>query len=78
MSPMLHLTTSNAYEILKARLLSRLVQGTHDPFSPQEIIIPSIAIKRDIQLSVAQTCGIAAGMEFTFLAQWLWRCIAQL
>lgn len=78
MSPMLHLTTSNTYEILKARLLSRLVQGTHAPFSPQEIIIPSIAIKRDLQLSVAQTCGIAAGMDFTFLAQWLWRCISQL
>ncbi len=76
--PMLHVHTSNRYEILKARLLARLAEAPADPFRAQEVIIPSAALKRDLQLAMAGLYGVAAGVEFPFLAQWLWDRIAQL
>lgn len=75
---MLHLATSNRYEVLKARLLTRLAEAPADPFRPQEVIVPSAAVKRDLQLDMARVYGVAAGVEFPFLAQWLWERIAQL
>ncbi len=75
---MLHLFTSNRYETLKARLLRRLADAPLDPFQFQEVIVPSAAVKRDLQLAMARVYGVAAGVEFPFLAQWLWERIAQL
>ncbi|WP_303785803.1 exodeoxyribonuclease V subunit gamma [Azovibrio restrictus] len=75
---MLHLATSNRYEVLKARLLARLAEAPPDPFRAQEVIVPSAAVKRDLQLAMARVYGVAAGVEFPFLAQWLWERIAQL
>jgi len=75
---MLHLFTSNRYETLKARLLTRLADAPLDPFQFQEVIVPSAAVKRDLQLAMARVYGVAAGVEFPFLAQWLWERIAQL
>lgn len=75
---MLHLVTSNRYEILKARLLERLAAAPADPFLTQEVIVPSAAVKRDLQLDMARRYGVAAGVEFPFLAEWLWQRIAQL
>ncbi|MDR1647778.1 MAG: exodeoxyribonuclease V subunit gamma [Zoogloeaceae bacterium] len=75
---MLHLHTSNRYEILRARLLEGLAEPPADPFARQEIIVPSAAVQHDLQRALAQTFGIACGQEFSFLATWLWRCIGQL
>lgn len=75
---MLHLFTTNRYEILRERLLADLAETPGDPFAAQQIIIPSLAIRRDVQLAMAQRDGICARVEFSFLAQWLWNRIAQL
>jgi exodeoxyribonuclease V gamma subunit len=75
---MLYFHTSNRYEILRERLLMRLAQGPADPFLFQEVIVPSAAIRRDVQLGMAKNSGVAAGVAFAFLAEWLWRRIAQL
>ncbi|MDR2165740.1 MAG: exodeoxyribonuclease V subunit gamma [Zoogloeaceae bacterium] len=75
---MLHLHTSNRYETLKAGLLAELARAPDDPFAMQEIIVPSMAVKRDLQLSLARTLGVASGQRFSFLAAWLWQRIGQL
>ncbi|MGE5386396.1 MAG: exodeoxyribonuclease V subunit gamma [Betaproteobacteria bacterium] len=75
---MLHLFTSNRYELLRERLLADLAEAPGGPFAAQQIIIPSLAIRRDLQLALAKRDGICAQVEFSFLAQWLWDRIAQL
>ncbi|MDR1351281.1 MAG: exodeoxyribonuclease V subunit gamma, partial [Zoogloeaceae bacterium] len=74
---MLFLHTSNRYEILRAELLRQLVAAPPDPFTMQEIIVPSSAVQRDVALALARQCGVAAGVNFSFLALWLWRRIAR-
>ena len=75
---MLHLFTTNRYEILRERLLSYLAGAPGGPFAAQQIIVPSLAVRRDVQLALAGRDGICAQVEFSFLAQWLWERIAQL
>ncbi|MDR3352229.1 MAG: exodeoxyribonuclease V subunit gamma [Zoogloeaceae bacterium] len=75
---MLTLHTSNRYEILRQRLLARLGEAPTDPFLFQEIIVPSAAIRQDVALEVARRRGVAAGLRFSFLAEWVWRNIARL
>ncbi|MEY4591490.1 MAG: exodeoxyribonuclease subunit gamma [Pseudomonadota bacterium] len=50
---------------------------TSDPFAARQIIVPSMAVKRDLQLAIARHQGVCARIEFPFLAQWLWDCFAQ-
>ena len=75
---MLHLLTSNRYEILREALLAALADAPADPLAEQEVIVPSAAVKRDVQLALARRHGIAAGVRFPFLASWLWTRIAGL
>ncbi len=75
---MLHLFTTNRYEILRERLLSDLAEAPGGPFAAQQLIVPSLAVRRDVQLALARRDGICAQVEFSFLAQWLWERIAQL
>jgi exodeoxyribonuclease V gamma subunit len=87
---MLFLHTSNRYEILREKLLDHLAsaQGEEcrpqdnrrpqDPFVFWEIIVPSVAIRQDVVLNVARRRGVAAGLRFSFLAEWVWRNIARL
>ena len=44
----------------------------------QHVIVPSRAVQRAIELALADRIGICANVEFSFLAQWLWRQIARL
>jgi exodeoxyribonuclease V gamma subunit len=75
---MLFLHTSNRYEILRAELLAQLIVAPPDPFMAQELIVPSAGVQRDVTLALARQCGVAAGVNFSFLALWLWRRIARL
>lgn len=72
---MLHITFSNQLEFLLSSLLQRLQQTPASPFTPEEIIIPSAAMRRKIDLAITDTLGICANVRFSFLARWLWQQI---
>lgn len=74
---MLRLTFSNRYELLQEKLLERLAQERGSVFSPWPIIVPSAAVRRHIDLACADQLGIAANIESTYLAQWLWQQIGR-
>ena len=74
---MLKLTFANHYETLRDKLLSAVADVPASPFSAEQIIVPSIALRRDLTLSIATRYGICANVEFAYLAQWLWRQIGK-
>jgi exodeoxyribonuclease V gamma subunit len=69
---------SNRFEELLDTLVNVLARPPISPFDTQQIIVPSRAIQRTIELALADRMGICANVEFSFLAQWLWRQIARL
>ena len=73
---MLRITFSNRFESLQDALLNG-IGGTGGPFDATEIIVPSVAVRRRVELVTAERFGIFANIEFSFLAQWLWRKIGQ-
>ncbi|OQA33226.1 MAG: RecBCD enzyme subunit RecC [Betaproteobacteria bacterium ADurb.Bin341] len=74
---MLRLSCSNRFEILQDQLLDRLACGRDPVFSPWQIIVPSAAIRRRVELACADRFGIAANLESPYLAQWLWQQIGR-
>jgi exodeoxyribonuclease V gamma subunit len=74
---MLKLTFANHYETLRDELLSAIASGSASPFAAEQIIIPSVALRRDLTLSIATRHGVCANVEFAYLAQWLWRQIGK-
>lgn len=76
---MLLLYTANRYEELRAHLLDKLGGAVSaDPFASHPIIVPGMAIRRDLQLAIARQQGVCMGVEFAFLGQWLWTVLSQL
>jgi exodeoxyribonuclease V gamma subunit len=75
---MLRVVFSNRFEVLQAVLLESLEQHPADPFAAEQVIIPGAAMRRSLELAIARRQGICAGVEFSFLAQWLWRQVAAL
>ncbi|MDR2365169.1 MAG: exodeoxyribonuclease V subunit gamma, partial [Zoogloeaceae bacterium] len=75
---MFFLHTSNRYEILRAELLAQLAAAPSDPFTAQEVVVSSAGVRRDVTLALARRQGVAAGVNFSFPARWLWQCIARL
>ena len=69
---MLSLAFSNRYEVLLETLLARLADEQPGPFGGREIVVPSAALRRSIELAVARREGVAANLRFSYLAQWLW------
>jgi len=74
---MFRITFSNRYEVLQQALLDRLAAPAADPFVADEVIVPSAAIRRDVELAAATRFGVCANTRFSFLAQWLWWQIAR-
>ncbi|MDR0702174.1 MAG: exodeoxyribonuclease V subunit gamma [Azoarcus sp.] len=66
---------SNRCENLLDILLTRLSDERHDPFARSQVIIPGSALRRRIELSMADRTGICTGIDFDTLAPWLWRQI---
>jgi len=66
---------SNHYEALEAALLDDLNETPRDPFAPQHIVIPSLAIRRRLELGIATRFGVCANLNCGYLAQWLWQQI---
>ena len=74
---MLSLAFSNRYEVLLETLLARLGDERPGPFGQREIIVPSAALRRSVELAVAGHEGVAANLRFSYLAQWLWSQIGK-
>lgn len=75
---MFRLTLANRFEFLLDRLLDQLAGESCSPFAAQQVIVPSTAVRRRIELACADRYGICANVDFSFLAQWLWAQIGQL
>ncbi|MGB6054130.1 MAG: exodeoxyribonuclease V subunit gamma, partial [Burkholderiaceae bacterium] len=76
---MLHIRFSNRFEILLGALLERVQdEAAASPFAAVEILVPSAAVRRRIELAAADAFGICANVRFAFLAQWLWAQIGKL
>ncbi len=74
---MLRITFANRLETLRDALLDGLEVAPASPFVSEQIIVPSSALRRDLNLAIAERFGICANVEFSFLAQWLWRQIGR-
>lgn len=75
---MLHIRFSNRFEILRDALLERVLADAPGPFDAVEILVPGTALRRQIELAMADRFGICANLRFAFLAQWLWAQIGKL
>ncbi|WP_374622831.1 exodeoxyribonuclease V subunit gamma [Pandoraea sp.] len=75
---MLHLFFSNRFTTLEAALLRELAQapgsagGAGNPFDTETIVVPSVAVRRRLELDYADVFGVCANVRLTYLAQWLW------
>lgn len=74
---MLQLLYSNRYETLVDALCDDLSATSSDPWASEEIIVPSAAARRHIELQLAARRGICANVNFSYLAQWLWAQIGR-
>ncbi|WP_241338760.1 exodeoxyribonuclease V subunit gamma, partial [Burkholderia cenocepacia] len=76
---MLHLFYSNRHETLADALLEDLAAfpARNGPWAPQQVIVPSAALRRRLELDIAARNGVCANVEFTYLAQWLWAQIGR-
>lgn len=74
---MLHIRFSNRYEALRDALIEALAQRPASVFAAQQVIVPSSALRRDLTLALAERRGVCANVDFSFLAQWLWRQIGR-
>jgi exodeoxyribonuclease V gamma subunit len=76
---MLYIHHSNRIERLRSLLLQHLdASAPQNVFTPEQVIVPSAALRRYLSLAVADARGICANLEFGFLAQWLWQQVARL
>ena len=74
---MFHLSFSNRFEILLDALLERLGAEQPGPFGQRQVVVPSSALRRKVELAVADREGVSANLRFDFLAQWLWQQIGR-
>ncbi|MFU2487146.1 exodeoxyribonuclease V subunit gamma [Thauera sp. WH-1] len=74
---MLSLSFSNRFEILLDELLERLAEEQPGPFGEREVVVPSAALRRRLELAVADHEGVCANLRCDFLAQWLWQQIGR-
>ncbi|MDR2925194.1 MAG: exodeoxyribonuclease V subunit gamma [Azoarcus sp.] len=69
---------SNRSENLLEALLARWeLARLRGPFARGQVIVPGSAMRRYIELAMANRFGICAGVDFDYLAQWLWRQIGR-
>ncbi|WP_179404788.1 exodeoxyribonuclease V subunit gamma [Burkholderia guangdongensis] len=76
---MLHLFQSNRHETLAGALLDDLAAfpARGGPWAARQIIVPSAALRRRLELDIAERHGVCANVEFAYLAQWLWAQIGR-
>ncbi len=57
---MLHLFFSNRFTTLEAALLRDLAQAPGDPMHSETIVVPSVAVRRRLELDYADVFGVCA------------------
>ena len=72
---MLQIKFSNRFERLLHALLDEMAVPPESAFVREEIIVPSTAVRRAIELAAADRFGVCSNVRFSYLAQWLWRQI---
>ncbi len=70
---MLSITFSNKHQVLLSALLESLSTPPESPFTAEQIIVPSAAMRRHLELAMAREYGICANIEFSYLGVWIWR-----
>ena len=70
---MLNLTFSNRFEALADRPVARIGEHAISIFDTDTVIVPSTAVRRALTLRIVDAQGICAGVDWQYLAQWLWR-----
>jgi exodeoxyribonuclease V gamma subunit len=75
---MLSLRFSNHYERLADQLVSDLASERRSPFDAPVVIVPSLALQRDITRRLADRVGVAANLRFYLPGSWLWSLLAGL
>jgi exodeoxyribonuclease V gamma subunit len=68
---------SNRHENLLDVLLAHLGAARRGPFAREQVVTPSSAMRRAIELAQAGRAGVCAALDFDYLAQWLWRSIGR-
>jgi len=69
----LHIVSSNRVEALQQHLTELLLaQPLNNPFTPELIIVPNMAMSRWLNLQLAQSQGIAANIQYPLAASWIW------
>ncbi len=74
---MLKIQLSNRIENLCAGVVEAMGTAPTSPFTAQQIVVPSSAMRRHLTLAIAERHGICANVECAYLAQWLWSQIAR-
>jgi exodeoxyribonuclease V gamma subunit len=74
---MLRIQFSNRIESLGDALVTAIGNMPPSPFTAQQIVVPSTALRRYLTLAIAARHGICANVECVYLAQWLWTQIAK-
>lgn len=74
---MLHLFYSNRHETLAAAMLDHLAAEPLGPWDAPQIVVPSAALRRRLELDIAARDGVCAQVRFSYLAQWLWEQIGR-
>src|SRR3972149_6557351 len=69
----INIVFSNRFEVLEKILLAELARCPIDPFEAQQVVVPSTAISRRLQLAIALQTGICANIRFNYLGSWLWQ-----
>lgn len=70
---------SNRCENLLDALLERLgaEQGQGGPFARRQVVVPNSALRRKIELAVAEREGVCANLELAYPGEWLWHQIGK-
>ena len=74
---MLNITFSNKYQNLLEILLKASEEPSGSPFSAEQVIVPSAAVRRNLELAMADRFGICANVEFSYLGTWIWRQVSK-
>lgn len=75
--PGLILHTSNQLDLLAQRLSEVVATPLESPFTPEIVVVPSIATRRWLSFQIAQNQGICANYHFPFLGDFVTSLVSQ-